>query len=179
MSQILCPTWDEWTLEVPLLVFPSVGLPSCHPSPNCLPQRHQDRITVQCSESALWPVQTPEEPSRESSERWSWVANSASIAWIPSGQACANLKNGLMVKVLRALCRPQRSPGKGFGDTIYCSILPSTSRCHQLRISNLPLVCPSVLHICICHFGSPLHGCSQPAGPSPFFPECSPRTAPW
>lgn len=129
--------------------------------------------------SALWPVQTPEEPSRESSERWSWVANSASVAWIPSGQACANLKSGLMVRVLRALCRPQRSPGKGFGDTIYCSILPSTSRCHQLRISNLPLVCPSVLHICICHFGSPLHGCSQPAGPSPFFPECSPRTAPW
>ena len=103
------------------------------------------------------------------------IPNPPAAAWLPRGQTCANLKNGLMIMSLKST--PQTPvPWEETGGFSLLSAFPSTATLSIPRISS-PTRLPSVLHICYLSLQIPPHGCSQPAGLSPFFPECSPRTA--
>lgn len=125
--------------------------------------------------SSFWPVQIPKEMSQERSGRWSWAVLPIA-AWIPSGRARANLKNGLMTMRAKGALRTPEQPWEEIQDAGVPASSPArpvvSSREHLT--SRMSAQCTRHLYLSL---RIPSHGCSRPSGPSPFLPERSPGTA--
>lgn len=126
--------------------------------------------------SALWYAQIPEKPSQKRSQRRGWTCSSPillTVAWLPLGQACASLKNGLMIMSTKSTLQTG-CPGKTFRDSAFPSSLPSTASSQHcaLLISH---TAASVLHICICHFRSPRMAALSQLEAFSFFPRMFPE----